>query len=195
MKKIIMSVLFILMTSVGIGITKVSDSELKQNNSLKEKEVVVEQEESKISSEEMNELKEESNPEIKDEEKSATTKQSESKSTSTQTKKDTNNSSNQTKQEITQSTQQVDEKSVQKEEPKQEEKVEEQKPSYIGVPNPNDLDYLVHHGVIQYKTYEECYNAGIELSFADSSVKSFWSYPVRDSQSTILGYYLYVERY
>src|SRR5574344_1712655 len=112
-----------------------------------------------------------------------------------QKKKDTNNSSNQTKQEITQSTQQVDEKSVQKEEPKQEEKVEEQKPSYIGVPNPNDLDYPVHHGVLQYKTYEECYSAGIALSFEDSNVKSFWSYPVRASQYIILGYYLYVERY
>ena len=198
MKKIIISVLLIAISIGGVGINQITKkSDEVKNDTTTEK--ISNVEESSVKETEINDSVETDTDEVTDK------NQGESSDTKSQNK--TNNSKSKPKQEITESTAKVEEQQVVQETPKQEQPVkqetpqqeqpkqEQQKPSYIGVPDPNDLDYPVHHGVIQYKTYEECYNAGIELSFSDSSVKSFWSYPVRDSRASILGYYLYVERY
>ena len=198
MKKIIISILLIAISIGGFGInqiTKVSDD--IKNDTTTEKKSNVEEATAKETK-----IDDSVNADIDE-----VTDNNQVESSDTKSQNKTNNSSSKLKQEKTESTSKVDEQQVVQETPKQEQPVkqetqqqeqpkqEQQKPSYIGVPDPNDLDYSVHHGVIQYKTYEECYNAGIELSFSDSSVKNFWSYPVRDSRATILGYYLYVERY
>lgn len=70
------------------------------------------------------------------------------------------------------------------------------KPSYIGVPSPNDFYYSIHHGVIEYTTMEDCLNAGIEIGFKDTvDIRNTSCYDIIDDDGTVLGEYLQIVCY
>lgn len=75
---------------------------------------------------------------------------------------------------------------VPKEEPKK----------YIGVADPNNYNYSFHHGQIDYNANQanKCNEDSINIQFADTvDIINAWCLDVRDSNNTILGYYLYIK--
>lgn len=72
---------------------------------------------------------------------------------------------------------------------KKDEKPQEQQ--YIGVADPNNFNYSFHHGEIEYKSEEDCINDSYRIGYKNSKdIRNMWCSDVRDSENTILGYYL-----
>ena len=53
--------------------------------------------------------------------------------------------------------------------------------SYVGVPDPNNFNYSMHHGVIEYSTEQSCIDASYEIGFKDTVdiINSFCYYHKR----------------
>lgn len=68
--------------------------------------------------------------------------------------------------------------------------------SYVGVPDPNNFNYSMHHGIIEYNPNQrqDCINESIEIGFKDTvDITNTFCLEVYDSNNTILGYYLYIK--
>lgn len=68
--------------------------------------------------------------------------------------------------------------------------------SNVGVPDPNNYNYSMHHGTIEYNSSQrqKCIDDSIEFSFKDTvDITNAFCLEVYDSNNTILGYYLYIK--
>lgn len=64
---------------------------------------------------------------------------------------------------------------------------------YIGVADPNNFNYSFHNGKVEYKTEQACRDDWDIIGFKDTvDIINGWCVDVRDSNNTILGYYLYI---
>lgn len=72
----------------------------------------------------------------------------------------------------------------------------EEKKSYVGVPDPNNYNYSMHHGNIEYQPNQrqDCINDSIDIGFKDTvDITNAFCLDVYDSNNTLLGYYLYIK--
>lgn len=83
-----------------------------------------------------------------------------------------------------------------KEEPKPTPSSTNETKSNVGVPDPNNYNYSMHHGTIEYNPNQrqKCIDDSIEFSFKDTiDITNAFCLEVYDSSNTILGYYLYIK--
>ena len=190
MKKKIIIIVIIIMLLIGLTsliIFNNSRKEKSNKSNIKIVETELSNEDSKNSEEETSEQNDNISNNTNTAEKSIKEETKKQSSINTITNKEIDNSSTDTN--VSDNSNLIIEDKI--ETPKNN--VEER---YVGVPYPNDLDYSFHNGVIEYNTYNDCYNNGINISFNyEAEVRNFWCVPIRDSQATVLGYYLYIETY
>ncbi len=66
--------------------------------------------------------------------------------------------------------------------------------SYVGVPDPNNFNYSMHHGIIEYNDKQSCINDSIDIGFKDTvDITNSYCLEVYGSNNNILGYYLYIK--
>jgi len=134
-------------------------------------------------------------------EKENTTTKKDSNSNKEQSKqKAINNNHTETKQEIVSSSTPEDNNNSIENNTSNNEVIEDTTPTptkeenkYIGVPDPNNFNYSFHNGKIEYKTEQACRDDWNIIGFKDTvDIINGWCVDVRDSNNTILGYYLYI---
>lgn len=195
MKKIIVliSTVLVVLTSFSIiHLNKIPEEEKTGNISIekveKEKIPNVEEENTIVSEEVLNEVEEIKDKIIQDSNENITSKRAD-----TQTKKEEpikeNNVVNSEPKEEKEASPKADINNI-AEEPKVDKK------SYVGIPDPNNFNYSMHNGVIEYNSEQrdKCIEDSIEFSFKDTvDITNAFCLDVYDSNNNILGYYLYIK--
>lgn len=192
MKKIIVliSTVLVVLTSFSIiHLKKIPEEEKIDNISTekveKEKISTVEEENTIVSEEVINEVEKPKDKIIQDSSDNIT-----SKSTDTSTKKEEPiKENNVTNSESKETSSKANINNI-VEEPKVDKK------SYVGIPDPNNFNYSMHNGVIEYNSEQrdKCIEDSIEFSFKDTvDITNAFCLDVYDSDNNILGYYLYIK--